>query len=241
MLLRQGRNIRLDVRHTIQPYGRIAPLALAFALGATPVAKSLIKAGARMDPRERPPGGGMDFAMLDSALRQPEGMSGEAVAAMLAAGVDPNAIEEGSGLSPLHVAVERGDVDAVVALLRGGARPNVIDKGGATPFFLACQRCDQLVYQDIFKALLVRDARCSPSRLLLTESLPLALTLDRVSPPRSFSLSKRRSPPSLFSHPRRAPFRFAGVPRHRRVPGPDRRRLPSARAHPLQGSQACHP
>ena len=48
---------------------------------------------------------------------------GEAVAALLAAGADPNAVAE-KGNGPLHNAAERGDVAIIATLLGAGADPN---------------------------------------------------------------------------------------------------------------------
>jgi ankyrin repeat protein len=58
------------------------------------------------------------------------------VAALLAAGADPNATDK-SGVAPLHRAVRTRCAAAVAALLDGGADPRLPNRRGSTPLQLA--------------------------------------------------------------------------------------------------------
>src|SRR5205814_1829037 len=60
------------------------------------------------------------------------------VAALIAAGADPNATDK-SGVAPLHRAVRTRCSAAVRALLEGGADPRRTNKSGSTPIKLATQ------------------------------------------------------------------------------------------------------
>jgi ankyrin repeat protein len=55
------------------------------------------------------------------------------------------------GRAPLHVAVQRGDVDTLAALLKAGAEPNVTDWTGETPLFFAVRqgkvKCAELLLE----------------------------------------------------------------------------------------------
>jgi ankyrin repeat protein len=58
------------------------------------------------------------------------------VAVLIAAGADPNAIDD-SGVAPLHRAVRTRCASAVLALLQGGADIRLKNKSGSTPMRLA--------------------------------------------------------------------------------------------------------
>jgi hypothetical protein len=60
------------------------------------------------------------------------------IAALIAAGADPNAADK-SGVTPLHRAVRTRCTAAVRALLDGGADPKRTNKSGSTPMKLATQ------------------------------------------------------------------------------------------------------
>ena len=56
----------------------------------------------------------------------------ETIAALCAAGVDPNA-RNNDGFTPLHFAAELGHTEAIAALLKAGADPNAESDQGFTP------------------------------------------------------------------------------------------------------------
>jgi len=56
---------------------------------------------------------------------------------LLDKGADPDLAEESSGCTPLHAAVELGDLPLVRLLLVHGADPEAQTAGGATPMVLA--------------------------------------------------------------------------------------------------------
>jgi ankyrin repeat protein len=58
------------------------------------------------------------------------------IAALIAAGADPNALDAG-GVAPLHKAVRSRCAAAVQALIAGGADPQRRNKNGSTPLRLA--------------------------------------------------------------------------------------------------------
>jgi ankyrin repeat protein len=67
----------------------------------------------------------------------------EAVRAILATGVDPNADADNPfEVRPLHSACARGDVDCARALLEAGANPNIAQQRGYTPLHSAAHLDD---------------------------------------------------------------------------------------------------
>ena len=59
----------------------------------------------------------------------------DAIAAMIAAGVDVNQVSVGDHTSPLLMAAINGQYDAVMQLLAAGANPNLASDAGATPLY----------------------------------------------------------------------------------------------------------
>lgn len=71
---------------------------------------------------------------LHAALNGP--LLAEGIAALLAAGADPNARQKG-GFGPLHSAANRGDVAVIELLLHAEADPNAAADDGRTPLDFA--------------------------------------------------------------------------------------------------------
>ena len=116
---------------------------------------ALLAAGAPVGPLEAAALG--DIAKLESADLSVRGGDGftplhlaaffggaEAVKAILARGVDPDAdADNPPGVRPLHSAAAVGDREAVRALLEAGANPNVRQKSGHTPLDAAIHNDDE--------------------------------------------------------------------------------------------------
>jgi ankyrin repeat protein len=139
------------------------PLACAATFGNFPAAKLLIEHGA--NPLAAPPGapwatplekavtcghGDIVDLFLRSGinlrdLRDPaELMFGAiyggrfaATAALVAHGIDVNVRRPTDGQTPLHWAVERGQIDTVRLLLDAGADPTAFDRSGSNPWHVA--------------------------------------------------------------------------------------------------------
>lgn len=106
------------------------PLCLAAAFGHPAVLVTLLDAGASPTLRSRSLGG---VAPLDSAVF---GRCLECVEILLAAGADPNAVQEG-GFAPAHGAAQNGDVEMLRTLAAHGANLHVSNAEGKTPADLA--------------------------------------------------------------------------------------------------------
>jgi len=57
----------------------------------------------------------------------------ETMKEFVAAGIDVNVCDEGTGRTALHIAMEQGSREAVDLLVAGGANPGRADFGGRTP------------------------------------------------------------------------------------------------------------
>ena len=76
----------------------------------------------------------MDYsAERKEQVGEPQSAHVKIVAALLAAGADPNA-RDNDGRTPMHVAAAAGSAEAVAAL---AADPNARDDGGVTPLYFA--------------------------------------------------------------------------------------------------------
>jgi CHAT domain-containing protein len=84
-----------------------------------------------MDDRAKPPGPAerLFFAVRDGDIRT--------AAELLALGVSPDLWEASSGMTLLHVAAHRGDIEAVSLLLDHGADPDLRDHSRVTPLHAA--------------------------------------------------------------------------------------------------------
>jgi ankyrin repeat protein len=57
----------------------------------------------------------------------------------LAAGADPSAVNEGSGVTALHAAARNGRLDCAIVLVKAGANCNALDYDGETPLHAAAR------------------------------------------------------------------------------------------------------
>lgn len=108
-------------------------LGLAAFFGAPEAVSLLVKRGADVKIASA---NAMRVQPLHSAVAQG---SVAAVKALLAAGADPNARQQG-GFTPLLVASARGQLEIVKLLVLNGADPNAANDAGATPLTLAHAR-----------------------------------------------------------------------------------------------------
>lgn len=95
------------------------------------------------------------------------------VAALLAAGADPNVRETFTRQTPLFRAADRGLEEMVEAMLRHGADPNVTDKFGRTALNAACSRGNPAAYKLLMAHgadPLLGDAKCRATTLLCAVS-----------------------------------------------------------------------
>jgi Ankyrin repeats (many copies)/Ankyrin repeats (3 copies) len=102
------------------------------------IARKLIDAGAEVCARNRRGAEALHYAAdggPGSLSWNPEAQAAT-VAVLIAAGADPNAIDN-SGVTPLHRAVRTRCAGAVLALLVGGADVRLKNKSGSTPMRLA--------------------------------------------------------------------------------------------------------
>lgn len=102
------------------------PLGLAAFFGHEAVARWLIDHGAKIDAVSR---NAMRVQPLHSACA---GNHTGIAHLLLAAGADPNAIQQDS-FRPLHAAAQNGNVELVSLLLEYGADPTLTDNRGRTP------------------------------------------------------------------------------------------------------------
>ena len=118
--------IKILLEAGADPNGRSneADTPLHYAARATNIAKALKAALLAKFETD-------DEAKIPAVLPKTRGHV-EAIEALLAAGVDPNA-RNNKAETPLHYAAIVGHVEAIEALLAAGADPNVQDDEGRTP------------------------------------------------------------------------------------------------------------
>ncbi|MEM9030500.1 MAG: ankyrin repeat domain-containing protein [Pseudomonadota bacterium] len=121
-------------------YVYVGDTALHVAAAAYQVAivRRLVRDGANVCARNRRGGEPLHYAAvgLPGAPSWNPRQQHETIAALLAAGANPNAVDK-SGTTPLHRAVRTRCAAAVEALLTGGADPSLVTKSGASPLRLA--------------------------------------------------------------------------------------------------------
>jgi Ankyrin repeats (many copies)/Ankyrin repeat len=113
-------------------------LHVAAAGYATKVAQALIAVGADVAARNRRGAAPLHYAAdgLPGAPGWNPAAQAATVAVLIAAGADPNAVDN-SGVTALHRAVRTRCAAAVAALLEGGADPERPNRNGTTPLLLA--------------------------------------------------------------------------------------------------------
>jgi uncharacterized protein len=116
--------------------------------------EALLAAGAHVGPLEAAALGDVErLKTADLSARGADGFTplhlaaffggAEAVKAILARGVDPDADADNAiGVRPIHSAAAVGDIESVRALLEAGANPNVRQKSGHTPLDAAIHNGD---------------------------------------------------------------------------------------------------
>ncbi|MBI2382691.1 MAG: ankyrin repeat domain-containing protein [Gammaproteobacteria bacterium] len=125
------------------------PLGLACFFGHPPCVELLLKRGADVRAPSR---NAMRVQPLHSALSHAEETVALAIVdALLAAGADANAVQQG-GYTPLHQAADRGSVALVQALLAAGADPRLRAENGRAPPDLARARGHAEVAQLLARA-----------------------------------------------------------------------------------------
>lgn len=143
-----------------QDYRRII-LRNAVLAENTAAVETLLRAGAPPNGREAP---GRYDSMLHEAARR----GGGVVDLLLEAGAFPNVVIDGNK-TPLHVAVQSGQVGAVASLLKAGADPRATNSQGFTALELAQRATDGICRSDSS-----RDGRLPPpSRSCRDELLAL--------------------------------------------------------------------
>jgi ankyrin repeat protein len=121
---------------------------------------ALLAAGAEVGPLEAAALG--DVGRLDPNVRGGDGFTplhlaaffggAEAVRALLAMGVDPDADADNTfRVHPIHSASAVRDHDSVRALLEAGANPNVRQQGGFTPLHTAAHHDDLDLARQLLK------------------------------------------------------------------------------------------
>ena len=124
----------------------VAVLTVAAGAGPGPN-PSPARTSPRGDDEERALGDGetnlLGLGDGETNLGRPAHLDGggplSCVAALLAAGADPNAASSARGWKPAHAAAKAGDVDALRTLLEHGADPGARYPNGKTPLFLAAE------------------------------------------------------------------------------------------------------
>ena len=106
------------------------PLGLAAHFGRKEVAEYLLKAGAEVNSKSR---NGFELTALQSAVAMGHL---EITQLLLDVGASPN-VQDQAGLTPLHVAAQKGDVIITHSLLFGGANLEAVTKENKTALDLA--------------------------------------------------------------------------------------------------------
>ncbi len=119
-------------------------LRLAVLAGNATAAEALLHAGA-------PPNGKMEPGRHDSMLHEASRRGGEIVDVLLEAGAFPNVVIDGN-VTPLHVAVQSGQVGAVASLLKAGADLRAPNSQGLTALELAQRASDDICQIDSNRA-----------------------------------------------------------------------------------------
>jgi hypothetical protein len=119
-------------------YAGDTALHVAAAAHRPPIVRELIRLAAAVAAGNRMGAQPLHYA-ADGAPGSPRwnpAAQAETIAALLAAGADPNAVDR-RRVTPLHRAVRTRSAAAVSALLKGGADPHRKNKTGSTPIKLA--------------------------------------------------------------------------------------------------------
>ena len=121
-------------------YAGDTALHVAAAAHRPALVRKLIRLGAATSARNRRGAQPLHYAAdgLPGSSHWNPAAQAESIAALIAAGADPNAVDAG-GVTPLHRAVRTRCAEAVGALLRGGGDPHRENKQGSTPMKLATQ------------------------------------------------------------------------------------------------------
>jgi len=92
------------------------------------------------------------------------------VAALLAAGADPDMRRSTDGATPLYVACQRAHLPVVRCLLEAGADPNLRRSGGFTPLWTACDRGHSSIVEMLVSTVVAREGARQRARPGATSS-----------------------------------------------------------------------
>lgn len=94
---------------------------------------------------------------------------------------DPN-VRDGTGQTPLHLAVQSGDPVKVATLLAAGAAPNIVERQGRTPLYFAVERAATSGHTELVEMLLRNGANPLIKSRGGTSSIALAVGLGSNTP-----------------------------------------------------------
>ena len=120
-------------------YAGDTPLHITAAAYRAALVRVLVEAGADVQASNRRGAQALHYA-VDGAPGSPRWdpvAQRATVTSLVAAGADPNAVDLGGGVTPLHRAIRNRCAGAVGALLEAGADPLRPNKRGSTPMKLA--------------------------------------------------------------------------------------------------------